>query len=329
MRMNSTKKILVAFILNLCFSCFEFIGGFLTGSVAILSDSVHDFGDAVSIGLSYALEKKSKKHIDAIYTYGYARYSAIGSLITTMVLIFGSLFMIIEAIERLISPITIDSGKMILFAIVGVIVNTVAAIITIGKESDNQKAVNLHMIEDVLGWIVVLIGALVMQFTGLTIFDPILSIVVSIFILINAIKHCRKTIDTLLEKSIVDTRALTKELKDIDGIERVHHLHVWSIDSTNHCATVHVVASTNQKEIKNKIRELFARYDICHVTIEIEAMWEYCEHQHCNLQQEEVHCSCCANTGKRKEIKYGNLQIRDTRTRKKASGFSIFFDDET
>ena len=170
--MKTEKNILVAFILNLAFSVFEMVGGFFTGSVAIVSDAIHDIGDAASIGISYFLEKKSKKQPDEAYTYGYARYSVIGSVITTLILLFGSCVVIYNAIGRILSPTEINYNGMIIFAVVGVGVNLAAALFTRDGHSLNQKAVNLHMLEDVLGWIVVLIGALVMRFTGFTWLDP-------------------------------------------------------------------------------------------------------------------------------------------------------------
>ena len=159
--MKSEKRILAAFILNLAFSLIEFAGGIFTGSVAIISDAVHDIGDAASIGISYFLERKSKKQPDDTYTYGYSRYSVIGSVITTLILMFGSVMVIYNAALRIINPIKINYNGMIGFAVVGVLVNFTAAFFTREGHSLNQKAVNLHMLEDVLGWMVVLVGALI------------------------------------------------------------------------------------------------------------------------------------------------------------------------
>ena len=167
--MKSERKILIAFILNFVFSIFEFIGGAITGSVAIASDAVHDAGDALSIALSFILERKSKKEPDETYTYGYARYSVMGSVITTVILLVGSLGVMIGAVKRVVNPVEIDYDNMIIFAVVGALVNVVAALLTGSGDSLNQKAVNLHMLEDVLGWVVVLIGAVVMRFTDISI----------------------------------------------------------------------------------------------------------------------------------------------------------------
>ena len=180
--MKTERNILIAFILNLAFSIFEFVGGIITGSVAIMSDAVHDIGDAASIGVSYFLEKKGEK------------YSLIGAFITTLTLLLGSIVTICNAISRLMDPAKIHYDGMIVFAIVGVGVNLCAAFVTREGDSLNQKAVNLHMLEDVLGWIVVLVGAIVMRFTDFALLDPIMSIGVSAFILINAIRNLKEII---------------------------------------------------------------------------------------------------------------------------------------
>ena len=162
-RQKLPRNILTAFILNLAFSVFEFIGGIYTGSIAVISDAVHDIGDAASIGISYFLEKKSKRQPDAAFTYGYMRYSVIGSVITTMILLVGSAVVAYNAVGRIITPVAINYNGMILFAVVGVCVNFAAAFFTREGDSLNQKAVNLHMLEDVLGWLVVLVGAVVIR----------------------------------------------------------------------------------------------------------------------------------------------------------------------
>ena len=226
--MKTEKNILVAFILNLAFSIFEFIGGIFTGSVAIVSDAVHDIGDAASIGISYFLEKKSKKQPDETHTYGYARYSVIGSVITTLILLLGSAAVIYNAVLRIITPTEINYNGMIVFAVVGVVVNFLAAFFTRHGDSLNQKAVNLHMLEDVLGWIVVLIGAIVMRFTDFAILDAIMSIGVALFILINAIRNLKEVLDLFLEKTPcgVSITEIKEHIMEIDGISDVHHIHV-------------------------------------------------------------------------------------------------------
>jgi len=285
--MKEKRNILIAFILNLLFSVFELLGGILTGSVAILSDALHDVGDATSIGVSFFMENKSKRPPDNQYTYGYARYSALGSLFTTLILVFGSLIVIYNAVLRIISPVVIDYNGMIVFAVVGVIVNFIAALFTRKGKSLNQKAVNLHMLEDVFGWLIVLIGAIVMRFTDFTLLDPILSIGVAIFICIHAVKHLTQTCKLFLDKTPdgISVTELTKSVCAIDGVIDAHHVHVWSIDGQNHCATLHMVTDQNAHEIKYKVRELLQTFAIVHVTIEVETANEHCDEKTCRTPQ--------------------------------------------
>ena len=281
--MKTEKNILIAFILNLSFSIFEFIGGIFTGSVTILSDAIHDIGDAMSIGIAFILERKSKRAPDEKYTYGYIGYSVLGSLITTTILLIGSIAVIYNAIERIIAPTTINYGGMIAFAVIGVCINLIAALLTRKKSSLNQKAVNLHMLEDVLGWVVVLIGAIVMHFTDLYIIDPLMSIGVAIFILINSAKNLKEVLELLLKKTPhgINIKEITKHLYEIDDILDVHHVHVWSIDGQSNYATMHIVTSNHSKEIKDKIREELNEHGISHVTLEFEFEGEPCTERNC------------------------------------------------
>ena len=283
--MKTDKNILIAFILNLAFSIFEFFGGLFTNSVAILSDSIHDLGDALSIGISYFLEKKSKKHADKKYTYGYVRYSVLGGVITTTILLVGSILVIIGAIKRLFTPQEINYSGMIIFAIVGVVLNLLAAYVTREGDSINQKSVNLHMLEDVLGWIVVLIGAIVMNFTDIKILDSLMSIGVSTFILVNALKNLKQVLDLFLEKTPqdIDIDELEKHLLQIEDVEDIHHIHVWSIDGYNNYATMHIVSKSKDiKEVKRKIREELEEHNICHSILETEE--EACDDKECHIK---------------------------------------------
>ncbi len=285
--MKTERNILLAFILNLAFSIFEFVGGALTGSVAILSDAVHDIGDAVSIGISYFMECKSKKQPDEVYTYGYSRFSVIGSLITTVILLFGSAVVIYNAVLRLFHPVPIDYSGMIIFAVVGVCVNFLAALLTKEGDSLNQKAVNLHMLEDVLGWLVVLIGAVVMRFTDFALLDPILSICVSVFILINAIRNLKQIENLFLEKipDGMNLQEIKEHICEIEGVLDVHHIHIWSMDEYNHYTTMHIVTDRVGHDIKDAIRQELKSHNICHVTLELEAPDEHCHSETCYVEK--------------------------------------------
>lgn len=287
--MKSEKNILIAFLLNLAFSIFEFFGGIFTNSIAILSDSIHDIGDAASIGIAYLLEKKSKKQPDKTYTYGYLRYSVIGSIISTLILLVGSILVVLNAINRIINPVDIDYNGMIIFAVVGVIVNFLAAYFTRHGDTLNQRAVNLHMLEDVLGWVVVLIGAIIMRFTDFKLIDPILSIAVSIYIFIHAFSHLKEALDLFLEKipENISVDEIKAHLTEIDGVLDVHHIHIWSIDGNQNYATMHVVTNGEHTAIKKAVKEELKEHGIVHATLELESENERCEDEDCHTHN---HC---------------------------------------
>ncbi len=288
--MKTERNILIAFILNVTFSIIEFFGGFFTNSVAILSDAVHDLGDAISIGISYFMERKSKKHADKKYTYGYIRYSVLGGVITTTILLVGSILVIVGSIKRLFNPVELNYSGMIIFAIIGIIFNFIAAYVTREGDSINQKAVNLHMLEDVLGWIVVFIGSIIMNFTDIKIIDSIMSIGVALFILISSLKNLKKVLDLFLAKTPnnIDIDELKEGLLKIKGVDDIHHIHVWSMDGYNNYATMHIVTKANDiVKIKKDIREFLEKYHICHAILETEE--EACDEKDCHVEFYEEH----------------------------------------
>lgn len=292
--MKTERNILIAFLLNLAFAIFEYFGGLFTGSVAIISDSVHDLGDALSIGVSFFLEKKSSKAPDDEYTYGYIRYSVMGGIITIVILIVGSVLVIANAVRRIINPVKIDYSGMIILAVIGVVLNFAAAWFTRSGDSINQKAVNLHMLEDVLGWVTVLAGAIIMKFTDISLIDPIMSIAVAAFILVHALKELKEIIELFLEKvpdgiSVDDIR---KHVMEVDGVTDVHHIHVWSMDGNNQCATMHIVTDEDSGDVKHRIRDILRGIGISHVTLELEKGGEECPEPSCpgmEVQAEEHH----------------------------------------
>ena len=287
--MKTEKNILIAFLLNLGFSVFEFFGGIFTGSVAILSDALHDLGDAISIGISWYFERLSKKQPDKKYTYGYLRYSVVGGLITTTVLIVGSLIVIFNAVLRIFNPVSINYNGMIMLAVIGAGVNLCAAFFTKDGDSLNQKAVNLHMIEDVLGWLVVLVGAIVMRFTDIKIIDPLLSLGVAILILVNSVKNLKQITGVFLEKTpeSLNVDKIKEHLLEIKGVKDVHHIHLWSIDGEHSYITMHIVCDDFAK-IKAEVKEELAHLGISHSTLEMENEEEACRDKECIVK--EIHC---------------------------------------
>ncbi len=284
--MKTQRNILIAFLLNFFFSVVELVGGLYTGSVAILSDAIHDMGDAVSIGLSFGLEKKAAQRPDNRYTYGYGRFSVLGAAITNGILLVGSVGVAYQGIHRLFNPQPIHENGMIVMAVFGVVVNFAAAYVTRGGQSMNQKAVNLHMLEDVLGWAVVLVGALVIRLTNWVFIDALMSIGVAVYILLHALSGMKEVLELLLEKvpNGVEVDEIQKHLKHIPQVQDVHHLHLWSLDGQNHCATLHVVAMPQDYvAVKEAVREELQEHGISHVTVELETPQEQCRHRHCEI----------------------------------------------
>ncbi len=279
--MQSTTNILIAFLLNLFFSIFELVGGLFTNSIAIITDSIHDLTDALSILLSYIFERKSKQKPNNRYTYGYIRYSVLGALITTIILLSGSLIVIYSAIKRFINPVEIKYNGMIIMAIIGIVVNGAATLTTSRGHSLNEKTVSLHMLEDVLGWVVVLIGAILIKFTHIYYIDAILTIIVAAFIFIHALKNFISILNLFLEKipSNIDIPKIKKELLENKDIKDIHHIHIWSLDGENFYATMHVV--TKKDEVKKYIKDYLKKYKISHTTIEIEKNDYECEDKEC------------------------------------------------
>ena len=276
---NSTKNIRTAFFLNLAFAFVELIGGIITNSVAILSDAVHDFGDSISLAIAWALQKKSNKAKDDKYSYGYKRFSLLSSVILSGILLVGSILILVEAIGRLFNPQEVNAQGMLWLAILGIIVNGLAALSVKRGKTLNERAVFLHIMEDVLGWIGVLVISIVMIFVNLPILDPILSISITIWVLYNVYKNLKATFNILLQAfpKDVDVKKLTKEIEAIDNVISIHDLHIWTQDGNSHVMTLHIVAEKNYETIKNKIREIAKTFNIDHVTIEFEGEDSACE----------------------------------------------------
>lgn len=288
--MKTEKNMVLAFVLNLLFAAVEFAGGLWSGSVAIVSDAIHDLGDALSIGVACALERKSHRQPDEKYTYGYTRFSVLGGAITTLILIVGSVVVIIHAVERIIHPVPVHYDGMLLLAVFGVVVNFAAAWLTREGDSLNQRAVNLHMLEDVLGWLVILVGALVMHWTDCLLLDPVLSIGTALFILLHAMKNGVQVLDLFLLRTPrnLSCADVTEHLLALEGVVEVHHLHLWSMDGQHHCATAHIVTTGDMAAVKETVRQALRRHGIVHATLELETTAECCQNRECFVESKAV-----------------------------------------
>lgn len=224
----SAKNIKLAFGINLLFSLLEFIGGFFINSVAIMSDAVHDLGDSLSLGLSWFLQKFSNKKVDQQFSFGYKRFSLLGALINSLVLIGGSVFIISKAVPLLFNPVHSNAQGMFWFAIVGVLLNGFAAFRLHKGNSINEGVISWHMIEDVLGWAAVLMVSIILLFKDIHILDPILSLAIALFILINVVRNLIKTMKILLEgvPNGVNIKEIQSKIERIQGV--VSFLHCIS-----------------------------------------------------------------------------------------------------
>lgn len=267
---HHVKNIKLAFFLNLFFSIFELIGGVFTNSIAIISDAIHDFGDALSIGLAYYLEKKSNKEPDNKFSLGYHRFSILGSFITCTILVIGSLITLLNGVLRLFNPQTINYNGMIIIAIVGVFINGFSVFKTSHHHNHlNEKSINLHLLEDMLGWIIVLIGSILMKFFNITILDSIMTIGLSLFIGINAFKNIISTFKIFLNitPENINIEEIKSKIKAIDNSIEIKELSIWKLsDNINIC----ILKITCNNNCKNNIKILLKEYNIEKIYIEIE-----------------------------------------------------------
>jgi len=276
-------RIGVAFFLNFFFTIIEFVGGWLTNSTAIMADAVHDLGDTLSIGMGWVLSKLSDKGADTHFSYGYRRLSLLGALINSVVLIAGSVWVLIEAIPRLLSPEMPHAEGMFGLAILGVVVNGYAAYKLSDGKTLNERVLNWHLIEDVLGWVAVLIVSVVLMFVDWPILDPLLSIAFTSFILFNVMRTLKTTIKLFLQATPDQElrEQIYQQLLSVEQVADVHHLHLWSLDGEHHVLTVHLVLNQCldnevQQRIKADLAEGLKSYQLAHTTIEFEQPEERC-----------------------------------------------------
>ncbi len=274
---HSNGNVKIAFFLNIGFTILEFFGGLYVNSVAIISDAIHDLGDSLSLGLSWYLDHKSKQGSNKSFTFGYTRFSLLGALVNSLVLIGGSIFVINEAVGRIISPEHTDAKGMLIFAIIGVSVNGYAAWKVSKGKTLNEKVISWHLLEDVLGWAAVLIVSVVLMFKDIHYLDPALSLFITAYVLWNVLKRLKETLYLFLQGSPdeISVEELEEKFLDKDFISETRHLHVWSLDGEQHVLTVHLVLKnvttySEIKEAKKEVRSLLKPYKFSHSTIEVE-----------------------------------------------------------
>ncbi|MCS4488638.1 cation diffusion facilitator family transporter [Streptococcus sciuri] len=284
MEKNSSRSIFVAFIANLGFAVVELLFGTLFNSSAIVADSVHDLGDALAIGLSYYFERFSKRESDGNYTLGYLRFSLLGAMLTSVILIVGSLFVLIENVSKLLDPQPINYNGMFFLGIVAVVVNVLASRVLDGTHSEQESILSLHFLEDTLGWLAIIGVSVILRFTDWYFLDPLLSLIIAVFILYKALPKFISNLQIFLEKrpASLAIEPLKREMLTIDGLKSINQLNVWSIDGRRHIAMVHIECekSADRDLVRDQIHHIFQAHNIIESAIECDRS-SFEHHHHC------------------------------------------------
>jgi cobalt-zinc-cadmium efflux system protein len=280
---RSVRNIKAAFFLNAGFTLLEIAGGILTNSMAILSDALHDLGDSFSLGMAWFFERYASRGSDHRYSFGYRRFSLLSAMLNGLVLIGGSVLILSQAIPRILHPESANAKGMLAFAVLGVLVNGAAVLKLRKGRTLNEKVVLWHLLEDVLGWIAVLIVSIVLMFSDAYVLDPILSTVITLYVLVNILRKVKKMLPVFLQGVPEGMRIgdFEKKIEALEPVLSTHHTHIWSLDGRNHVLTTHVVVKDDtEKEqiiaLKCAIKELVTGSDISHITVEIEYEDEEC-----------------------------------------------------
>lgn len=275
---GGTKNLKIAFFINVGFTLLEIVGGIFTNSIAIISDALHDLGDSLSLGLAWYLEKKaSKEGATNKFSYGFARFRLLGALVNALVLIGGSTYVLIEAVARFQSPEPVKSTWMMGLAVIGVAANGYAAWRTMGAKSLNEKVISWHLLEDVLGWVAVLVVSIILQFKDWYFLDSALSIGITLFILYGVGRRLWDTVHLILQgvPEEIDLEDVQTKLRSVEHVQSIHHTHVWSLDGEHHVLTTHLVLEhiTSYPQIdavRQKALSTLKEYNLTHSTIQVE-----------------------------------------------------------
>jgi cobalt-zinc-cadmium efflux system protein len=288
-----------AFLLNFVFSIIEIAGGLWIGSLAIVADAVHDFGDSISLGIAWLLERYANRTKDQRFNFGYKRFSLLSALISGVVISAGSAIIVVESIRRFHAAHAPAGLPMIGLALVGLAVNGIAAFRLSKGHTQNEKVLTWHLIEDVIGWGLVLLGAIAITLTGLAWIDPILAIGLSIFVFYNVIRHLKDTAYLFLQgrPENFNEPLFIKETLAVAGVEKVDALAVWSLDGDSSVlsARLHLHSVRDPLEIervKKEVRVIASRQSAI-ATLET-CMAEHSshdddDHDHHDHDHEHVH----------------------------------------
>lgn len=272
--MKAKYTVWVAFFLNLSYAIVEFIAGGIFGSSAVLADSVHDLGDAIAIGISAFLETISNREEDRQYTLGYKRFSLLGALVTAVILITGSILVILENIAKIFHPQSVNDEGIFWLGIIAITINVLASLVIRKGQTKNESILSLHFLEDTLGWVAVILMAIVLRFTDWYILDPLLSIAISFFILSKALPRFWSTLKIFLDAvpEGVDIQKIKTDLAELDHVASINQLNLWTMDGLEKNAIVHVCLKEmeHMETCKESIRIFLKDCGFQNITIEVD-----------------------------------------------------------
>ena len=294
--MKAKYTVWVAFFLNLSYAIVEFIAGGIFGSSAVLADSVHDLGDAIAIGISAFLESISNREEDSHYTLGYKRFSLLGAMITAVILMTGSVLVILENIAKIFHPQSVNDEGILWLGIIAIIINVLASLVIRKGQTKNESILSLHFLEDTLGWVAVILMAIVLRFTDWYILDPLLSLAISFFILSKALPRFWSTLKIFLDAvpEGIDIKQVKSDLEQLEYVASVNQLNLWTMDGLETNAIVHVCMKEmgNMEACKESIRIFLKDCGFQNITIEVDADLEtHQEHKRklCDLEPNHGH----------------------------------------
>ena len=272
--MKAKYTVWLAFFLNLTYAIVEFIAGGVFGSSAVLADSVHDLGDAIAIGISAFLESISNREEDSHYTLGYKRFSLLGAMITAVILMTGSVLVILENIAKIFHPQSVNDEGILWLGIIAIIINVLASLVIRKGQTKNESILSLHFLEDTLGWVAVILMAIVLRFTDWYILDPLLSLAISFFILSKALPRFWRTLKIFLDAvpEGVDIQKIKTDLAELDHVASINQLNLWTMDGLEKNAIVHVCLKEmeHMETCKESIRIFLKDCGFQNITIEVD-----------------------------------------------------------
>ncbi len=265
-------------LLNFIITAAELVGGILAGSLSLISDSLHNFSDGISVIISYLAIKIARKENDSKRTFGYKRATILAALINSSVLIAISIFLFKEAFVKFVNPEVINGSLVIWVALIGLVAN-IAGVLLLQKGSKgsmNIKSSYLHLLSDALSSVGVVIGGILIYYFKIYWVDPLLTVLIALYVLKESYEIVKEAIQILMQgiPENLDVEEVVKDLEKVGAVENVHHVHVWSLDESNINFEAHVnikdmlVSETNN--ILSEIEHELSHYGINHVTIQFE-----------------------------------------------------------